>query len=114
MITVEYNTHSTVHNLRVTGHSGSAPKGEDLICAAVTILVRTLVAMLQRRGALQSATVAEGNALIIGDTVATDGVWESFACGIELLAEQYPDYISIKINKKLGVGLTNKCSTVLQ
>lgn len=96
MITVEYSTYNIVRELRVAGHSGSAPKGEDLICAAVTILVRTLVAMLQRRGTLRSATVAEGNALIIGDKVATDGVWESFICGIELLAEQYPDYISIK------------------
>ena len=31
----------------VSGHAGSAPKGEDLVCAAVTVLFRTAARLLQ-------------------------------------------------------------------
>jgi uncharacterized protein YsxB (DUF464 family) len=31
----------------VSGHAGSAPKGEDLVCAAVTVLFRTAARALQ-------------------------------------------------------------------
>jgi hypothetical protein len=31
----------------VSGHAGSAPRGEDLVCAAVTVLFRTAARLLQ-------------------------------------------------------------------
>lgn len=94
MITIHYDIDNGAQELRVTGHSGSAPKGQDLICAAVTILVRTLEDMLQRHGTLRSAFIKEGNARIVGDTL--DEAWESCMCGIGLLIRQYPNYICMK------------------
>ena len=37
-----------VTGLTVSGHAGSAPKGEDLVCAAVSALVQTYFFSLQR------------------------------------------------------------------
>jgi len=42
----------------VSGHAGSAPKGEDLVCAAVTVLFRTAARLLQ----LQPDIRIRGNA----------------------------------------------------
>lgn len=37
-----------VSEITVSGHAGSAPKGEDLICSAVSVLVQTYFFSLQR------------------------------------------------------------------
>jgi len=42
----------------VSGHAGSAPRGEDLVCAAVTVLFRTAARVLQ----LQPEIRIRGNA----------------------------------------------------
>lgn len=46
-----------VSELTVSGHAGSAPRGEDLICSAVSALVQTYFFSLQRL--LQLPVVAE-------------------------------------------------------
>lgn len=37
-----------VAGLTVSGHAGSAPRGEDLVCAAVSVLAQTYFFSLQR------------------------------------------------------------------
>jgi uncharacterized protein YsxB (DUF464 family) len=37
-----------VSELTVSGHAGNAPKGEDIICAAVSVLVQTFYFSLHR------------------------------------------------------------------
>lgn len=53
MTTVTYKEGETI-TLEISGHSGSAPFGRDLICAAVTILARTFIASTQAESEIRS------------------------------------------------------------
>lgn len=88
----------------VKGHAGSDAYGKDLICAAASILTLTLLANLERMERLglvaEKVTVLEEGYGEIGCRSA-DGsgqqVQEIFAViceGFELLARQYPGFVS--------------------
>ncbi|MCF7928359.1 MAG: ribosomal-processing cysteine protease Prp [Spirochaetales bacterium] len=44
--------HGALKELRADGHSGAAPRGEDLVCAAASSLLRTVARLLEKRGDL--------------------------------------------------------------
>ncbi len=98
MIDVEYGP----AYLKVTGHAGSAPKGEDLVCAAASMLVGTLQRVMKRIVKEEMVTfelhlVEDGNAIFLSER--SDEALASFEViqdGFCLLAEQYPAYITVK------------------
>lgn len=56
MLYVRYDKKRDVHRLRVKGHAGYARKGEDIVCAACSILAYTLgqnARDLERSGSLR-------------------------------------------------------------
>ena len=89
----------------VRGHSGSAEKGEDLVCAACSTLANTLKAVFQIQEAMQgytseNAETARFHAWVdLATPLAAQAfvVMETIATGYEALAEQYPDYVSFKV-----------------
>ena len=102
MITVTYEPEA--YRMTVRGHAGSAPYGYDLVCSGVSVLMLTLSRM---SNLLEAAGKAEGNGIIVSglgtlqcvptegneDTVRT--MLDTIAAGMELLAEEYPDYVQI-------------------
>lgn len=79
-------------SLTVDGHSGSAPRGEDLVCAAVSILIQTLAEEL--RG-VNSYELETGHFKCY--VPEEDEACVMFAAdGLRLLSEQYPDYVDFK------------------
>ncbi len=88
--------HVEKHKLTVTGHAGAAPKGEDLICAAVSILVHSLDAMLSTYGEDIKTELSEGRYILEGIGTAEAAVAIEMALrGFELLQQHYPEYIKI-------------------
>jgi len=92
--------------LTVKGHAEFAPHGEDLVCSAVTILVHTLEANVEdmelKGFAVSECCVENGYAKIrckpyqgYEDMAATK--FSAVCVGFELLAEEFPEYISYKI-----------------
>ena len=88
-------------HLRIEGHAGSAPKGEDLVCAGISALGFTL---LQAAGREDFNTEIETNPDdgIMDVKCMPDGVldrnncavmMEAIAGGLELMAGQFPDYV---------------------
>ena len=84
--------------ISVIGHAESAPKGEDLVCAAVSILVHALDSMLDIYSEGLIRVCAEGR-YIIGFNENSkldheaDIAIEMFARGLEMLCENYPEFI---------------------
>ena len=91
--------------LQVKGHAGSAEKGKDLVCAAVSTLVLTLAANTDRMARAGWVTepvirLGEGDALIRCDPqpdyrAAVELVFGSLCQGFCLLADKYPEYVKI-------------------
>jgi len=89
--------------LRIEGHAGHAALGRDIVCAAESILLYTLLDWVQRREALMHPQVflTEGNARIVcrperKDTRRCREIMEAVFRGYELLAEGYPMCVEIK------------------
>ena len=88
------------------GHAGSAPKGEDLICASATMLAYTVgqvAKVMEDNGRLQCKPrikIRSGRAEVIVTPVdeayqeAVHAFWV-VKCGIEVLAHNYPDRIKL-------------------
>ena len=95
----------TVH-MTMKGHAGTAPKGEDLVCAAATMLAYTVAQAMQffyESGNLAKKPkirLVDGNATIVAtpkeDTYAE--VLHTFwvaQCGIHVLAHNYPGAVRL-------------------
>ena len=104
MVTVEYTRTNKAFCLQVYGHARSAPKGEDLVCCAVSTLTYTAAqsAMdLYEDGALRQVpeTVLNPGAAQVAAVAVPEGLckveqmFQTVAAGFELLARQYPEYI---------------------
>jgi len=93
--------------LTLQGHAGSAPYGQDLVCAAVSALVYALaqrLTELDAQGALEQPLViklSSGNARISaiakGDYEAeVMGNFRLIYSGLKLLQTHYPERIQIR------------------
>lgn len=101
MISATYNRRETT--LTVKGHAQSAPKGEDLICAAASILAYTAIASVQDNDDkfLPSITQHDGEMRIACDPSSSfitpcRRVLDTIYTGYEILANEYPDYVRAK------------------
>jgi hypothetical protein len=90
---------------RVEGHAGAGPRGGDVVCAAVSILVRTALRTLSgREGVSVRGSAPERGVLWIEADCAGDGA--SFLAattaflteGLRSVAEDYPDHCSVRIS----------------
>ena len=90
----------TMWHLRIEGHAGSAPKGEDLVCAGVSALGFTL---LLAAGEYYADIVTDEDSGLMEVTLKPQNVEESAYCfvvmntiadGLELLAGQFPEFVS--------------------
>ena len=82
----------------IKGHAGSAPKGEDLVCCAVSTLFYSLVANLEYHSSRAKIVCNEGDSYIecnFGERMADFNCFRYFEIAIRELAGQYPDYIKI-------------------
>jgi uncharacterized protein YsxB (DUF464 family) len=97
-------TAGSVRQVTVRGHAQAAPKGEDLICAAVSALVQTYLFSLQRLLRIDTdAVVRDGYisltlpAELSQDTrKAADLLAESMLIGLEEINSSYPGYLKVK------------------
>ncbi len=104
MIRVRY----TPDKFRVTveGHAGSAERGRDLICAAVSTLVLTLaenVARMKKAGWLEGhgVEIMAGKARIQclpreEWTGAAEVVFGAVFAGFELLGRKWPEFVKVE------------------
>lgn len=106
MITVTY--HRKWHRLHVEGHAETGEMGYDLVCAAVTILVRTLAVNVLELSAGEKRYVREphielesGEAEVSCKPVhrftnMVELIYDSVIRGLVLLSQQYPEAVTYK------------------
>lgn len=107
MVTVTFFDDGEKLGITAEGHAGSAPYGEDLICAAVTALIYTagtIAVNMSDAGLSERDPVVKmesGNAYIamyprlgcLRDARIRLSVVQT---GIRFLSEQYPDHVGVK------------------
>lgn len=77
--------------LRMVGHAGGGEVGRDPVCAALSMLMYTLLAALPAEGVERS--LSDGCCFVRGG----DGhVYEVIAAGLRLLAAAYPALVSME------------------
>ena len=91
-------------HLRIEGHAGAAPAGEDLVCAAVSALGWTLIACVSDDPGFRSAVYLCENKAIMDvrcdpedrkqDEAAA--IYKTIMTGLRRLGEQYPDHVRIR------------------
>lgn len=107
MTLVEYVVEGHRHKLTARGHAGAAPRGEDLVCCAVSTLVQTLaqrVLDLYSDGCVigfptttLSAEESCVEAVGVGNGVTVRCAYETIVTGLQMLAEQWPQYVTVNI-----------------
>ena len=87
--------------LTVEGHAGYAPKGQDIVCAAVSALVYALIGTLEETGNVAEVVLRPGYASVAAkeETAAFDLV----RCGLGQLAEKYPEFVQVKLNSHCDI-----------
>jgi uncharacterized protein YsxB (DUF464 family) len=109
MITVRFYQKPSQGSIHMTikGHAGAAPKGEDLVCSAATMLAYTVaqaVQFMNEQGQLKKnpkISIREGEAKIIamptdeGYAMALHTFWVA-QCGIHVLQHNYPQHVKLE------------------
>ena len=95
MTTVTFHSEgSRIVGFQVEGHSGYAPKGQDILCAAVSILMEATADALERQDKLVLSYFGDGFCSIIA---AEDSELLAVAReGFLRLARHYGDYVKVK------------------
>ena len=107
MIKITYNEMGDMMFLRAEGHAEFAPKGQDIVCAAVSALMQTLAY------SLDSGTVTcadDRNLIVVQAKQGTDSLakFELVTDGLILLADAYPEhvrYINLHADKADAIDL---------
>jgi uncharacterized protein YsxB (DUF464 family) len=91
---------------RVEGHAGSGPKGEDLVCAAVSALARAALRTLSGRKGIVVRGGAPERGLLWMEADYTEEGREFLAAvgaflieGLMSVSEDFPDYCKIDIQR---------------
>lgn len=96
-------TDGRITGLLVKGHSGSAPKGEDIVCAGVSALVQTLYFSLQELLQLKAeAKIREGFFDLRIPPNLPESLQEKAALlaaatlvGLAAMEKSYPEYLQV-------------------
>lgn len=86
------------NGITLSGHAGYAPRGQDIVCAAISILTYTLQNSFNK---LTDDTVgfnyAQKGVEISFSDLSPQGqiILNSFIVGVELLADSYSGYVNL-------------------
>lgn len=84
--------------MSIKGHAGYAAAGQDIVCAAVSVLVQTLIASLENLTIDRIEYEMEAGFVEIKHgrlTIAARLLFDSFFIGIQMIANEYPHYVQI-------------------
>lgn len=98
----------TGYEVKAEGHAGAGKYGQDVVCAAVSVLLQTLaneVVEAARAGLLAVGVVAHGDGWMKVEMTPTDqtqdmaDAWvELVQDGIDALAESYPENVELEVH----------------
>lgn len=90
---IKITSEPQAYRVTVEGHSGSAPKGEDLVCAACSIVTLTLAEMVLTVCEDREVELREGFAKIRGTERAAE-YFDFARTAYKALATEFPEYVT--------------------
>lgn len=103
-----WNSGVTGYEVKAEGHAGAGEYGQDIVCAAVSVLLQTLaneVTEAARAGLLAVGVVAHGDGWMKVEMTPTDqtqdmaDAWVQLVQdGIDALAESYPENVELEVH----------------
>lgn len=103
-----WNSGVTGYEVKAEGHAGAGEYGQDIVCAAVSVLLQTLaneVTEAARAGLLAVGVAAHGDGWMKVEMTPTDqtqdmaDAWvELVQDGIDALAESYPENVELEVH----------------
>ena len=105
-VTMEFSANRLV--LTADGHAGYARAGEDIVCAAASSLISTLMlalnAQLGRESDIYFDDPRDGPLTIDCGPSAEEmqgakNIFRTIACGLEALAYKYPDNVGFELRE---------------
>lgn len=103
-----WNSGVTGYEVKAEGHAGAGEYGQDIVCAAVSVLLQTLaneVTEAARAGLLAVGVVAHGDGWMkveMTPTAQTQDMVEAWVelvqDGIDALAESYPENVELEVH----------------
>jgi len=95
---------------RVVGHAGAGKRGYDIVCAAVTVLTRTIIRVLSgRKGIAVRGIPDKGNFYIETEYTPEgreflDAAGAFLIEGLNSVSEEFPDYCRVTIERRNSYG----------
>lgn len=86
------------NGITISGHAGYAPRGRDIVCAAVSALTYTLQESLNKlTGDTVGFNYTQEGVDICYSQLSSEGqlIVNSFIVGVDMLAASYPDYVNL-------------------
>jgi uncharacterized protein YsxB (DUF464 family) len=103
-IELSFDKRDLLKSCRVSGHAGASPKGEDIVCAAVSVLTRTAYTVLSSRKELKVRASApkRGEFQMEIDGFGSDDSFLSAVGiylqeGLQSISVEFPNHVTIKI-----------------
>jgi uncharacterized protein YsxB (DUF464 family) len=96
-----------IREFRIEGHAGMAEKGQDIVCAAVSILTQAAVLGLNRHLGIEPTVHRQDGYLTcrlaereIIQMESVQAILETMAIGLQEIAEQFPNYVRIDEHRR--------------
>lgn len=108
MITIIYDEKEHDMILQASGHAGYAPKGQDIVCAAVSCLMQTLAYSVDGGTATRDPDGDNVLRVQAAQSFDTQAKFELVTDGLMLLAQQYPEnvrFVNLHANDTDNVDL---------
>jgi len=96
---------------KVSGHAGAGKKGSDIVCAAVSVLTRTIIRVLSDRKdiKIRGSIPDEGNFFVETEYSAEGREFLSAAGaflveGLLSVSEEFPEYCNVILERRNSYG----------
>jgi uncharacterized protein len=96
-----------IRGFRIAGHAGMAEKGQDIVCAAVSVLTQSAVLGLNRHVGIEPTVNRQDGYLTcqlaereIIQMESVQAIFETMAIGLREIAEQFPNYVRIEEHRR--------------
>lgn len=96
MIRIHYDYNRDHHSLRITGHAGYAPRGQDIVCAAVSGIAFALQEYLNELNAVEELICRPGELKLRGERCdETDVAFDVALSGWKRIQRTYPLHVEV-------------------